>query len=138
MKTWQFVLAAAAAFGILSFLGSRGLGPVIAVLFFGAVAALLVYRFLVRRKIQTKGIETSAVVTSIDREESTDSDGDIQVSYSYHVQYQNQAGELVDGTLQFMMQGRKKLQVGDWISIKYLPERQNTPVMTGRINTPEL
>ena len=118
---------------VAGFVGGERAGPYIAAVFFVLTGAAFVYAVYVRRKIQTEGVETNAVVTSVETRDSTDADGFTSTEFYYRVRYQNQAGESVDGVLQFFMVGRKNLQVGDWVKIKYLPDRPQQPVMTEKL-----
>ena len=132
-KVVIFAAIALLAFIVVGLVGGERTGPYLAVVFFGVTGAVWAYAVYVRLKMRAKGIETNAVVTSIETGESTDEDGFSRTDFYYHVRYQNQSGETVDGVLQFFVSGRKKLQVGDRVKIKYLPNRQEQPIMTEKL-----
>ena len=121
------------AFIVVGVVGGERIGPYLAAVFFAVMGAVFAYAVYVRLKTKAQGIETNAVVTFIETSESSDSDGHTTTDFYYHVRYQNQAGETVDGVLQFFVTGRKNLQVGDRVKIKYLPNRQEQPIMTEKL-----
>jgi len=91
---------------------------------FGAVAALIVgfvvYSVIRNNKIRKNGVEADAVVSRIEEQVSTDSEGGIDVVYTYYVTYAAQDGRVVEATLNHAP-GRTR--VGDRVRIKYLPEK---------------
>jgi len=70
--------------------------------------------------IQKDGIEADAVVSRVDENEDTDSDGNREVTYVYYVKYQTKDGQTVEAKL-----GNEPghLYVGKELRIKYLPEK---------------
>ena len=132
-KVAIFAAIALLAFIVVGLVGGERTGPYLAAVFFALAGVAFAYTVYLRRKIKAEGVETNAVVTSIETRESRDSDGHPTTDFYYHVRYRNQSGETVDAVLQFLVSGRKKLQVGDWVKIKYLPSRQGQPIMTEKL-----
>ena len=94
---------------------------ILAVLASGAAYAL--YYIL---KVKRNGIETEALVTRIEEEERTDSDG-VSVYYTFYVRYRTLEGRQIEATL---ANPKSRLQVGSSVKIKYLPEKEDYPVLT--------
>ena len=83
-------------------------------------------------EIKRDGIETSAVVTRIRENESTDEDGNVSYSYTFYVTYRTQTGQTVEAQLasgkSFDVRIGKKvwdrdLHEGSNVRIKYLPDK---------------
>lgn len=93
-----------------------------------------IYAFIVSKKVKSEGIETTAVVSRVVETETTDLDHLTKTSYTHYIRYTNQAGEQVEAVLS---NPSDELSVGTRIRIKYLPDRQEYPVMIDHINRPE-
>ncbi len=78
--------------------------------------------FIVKRD----GIEVEAVVTYLDEYDSTDADGDLITHESVYVRYRTQEGRLVETSL---VNPKWNMRVGDWVTIKYLPGKEDNPVL---------
>lgn len=91
---------------------------------FGIVAAAIIgvsiYMYLRRQKIKKNGITATAVVTRIEEKESFDSDSGTTVTYEYYVTYYSESGENVEARLE---NPPRRTNVGDRLTIKYLPEK---------------
>ena len=84
------------------------------------VVIVAVYSFLRNKKINENGIEAAAVVSRIDTDTQTDSDGSVSTNETYYVDYQNAEGEIVTAKLGNPPFGAV---VGTTIRVKYLPEK---------------
>ncbi len=73
-----------------------------------------------------KGTEVDAVVSGIEETDTTDPDGIPSVIYSYVVRYRTQEGRQIQTTL---ANPRPGLTIGKWIRVKYLPGKDDCPVM---------
>lgn len=89
------------------------------------VAAAAVYVVCRIMNIKKNGIETQAVVTRIEENVQSDSDG-ISVSYDYYVRYTTADGQTQEALI--TNPGFKKLERGEQITIKYLPQKPNAAV----------
>ena len=91
---------------------------------FGAVAALIigfiVYTLIRNNKIRKNGVETDAVITRIEEQESIDSEGGVDYTYTHYVTYHAPDGQSVEAKLDHAPWGAR---VGDTVRIKYLPEK---------------
>ena len=91
---------------------------------FGAVAALIigfiVYTLIRNNKIRKNGVETDAVITRIEEQESIDSEGGVDYTYTHYVTYHAPDGQSVEAKLDHAPWGAR---VGDTLRIKYLPEK---------------
>lgn len=91
---------------------------------FGAVAALIigfiVYTLIRNNKIRKNGVETDAVITRIEEQESIDSEGGVDYTYTHYVTYHAPDGQSVEAKLDHAPWGAR---VGDAVRIKYLPEK---------------
>ena len=96
---------------------------------FGLVAALIIgvsiFMLVRRQKIKKNGKTATAVVTRIEEKESFDSDSGTTVSYEYYVTYYSESGENIEARLD---NPPRKTNVGDQLTIKYLPEKPNLVV----------
>ena len=63
------------------------------------VVAIGVYSILRNKKINENGIEADAVVSRIDTDTQTDSDGSVSTNETYYVEYQNAEGQIVTAKL---------------------------------------
>ncbi len=97
------------------------------ILFFALIACGGIWAYFFTKKVKREGIETDAAVCRIDKHEHTDSEGHTSWSEELVINYVNQEGELVEATLS---NPKKGLRLGSRIRIRYLPDRQEYPVMT--------
>ena len=58
-------------------------------------------------------------------EKTNDYDGTVFVTHTYYVTYENRTGETVEAELP---DPKQKLEVGNQVKIRYLPNRQNHPI----------
>ena len=84
------------------------------------VVGLAVYSFLRNNKIRKEGVEADAVVSRIEEQESANSDGSFDTTYTYYVNYRTQDGQTVEAKLN---RAPVRTRVGDQVRIKYLPEK---------------
>ena len=84
------------------------------------VVIVAVYSFLRNKKINENGIEADAVISRIDTDTQTDSDGSVSTNETYYVDYQNAEGEIVTAKLGNPPFGAV---VGTAMRVKYLPEK---------------
>ena len=84
------------------------------------VAIVAVYTILRNKKINENGIEVDAVISRIDTDTQTDSDGSVSTNETYYVDYQNAEGEIVTAKLGNPPFGAV---VGTAMRVKYLPEK---------------
>ena len=90
------------------------------------LAGGFLYAFFWIWRVKKNGIEADAVVTERVEHESTDADGITSISYTFRVRYQTQEGWPVEATL---ANPKSKLQVGNRVKIRYLPNRTDYPVL---------
>lgn len=90
----------------------------------GAVVALIigvaVYSFIRNNKIRKNGVEAEAVVSRIEEETTSSSEGGTDFRETYYVTYTSPDGQTVEAKLDHAP-GRTR--VGDTVKIKYLPEK---------------
>lgn len=91
----------------------------------GGIAAVLViggliYNYQRSKKINAEGIEVDAVISRIKENESTDANGNREVSYEYYVRYVNEAGQSVEAKLG---NPPRLAREGMQLRVKYLPEK---------------
>ena len=84
------------------------------------VAIVAVYSILRNKKINENGIEVDAVISRIDTDTQTDSDGSVSTNETYYVDYQNAEGQIVTAKLGNPPFGAV---VGTAMRVKYLPEK---------------
>jgi hypothetical protein len=84
------------------------------------VAIVAVYTILRNKKINENGIEVDAVISGIDTDTQTDSDGSVSENKTYYVEYQNAEGGIVTAKLGNPPFGAA---VGTAMRVKYLPEK---------------
>ena len=94
--------------------------------FFVLIAIGAVWAYVVSNKVKKHGIETEAVVSRIDVQESLDSDNCVSRTETCYVSYVNQNGETVEAVLS---NPKKGLKQGSRLKIKYLLEKQEYPVL---------
>ena len=85
---------------------------------------------VVSKKVKEEGIETDAVVSRIELHEwSGGAEGPWtpSVTEDYYITYTNQEGKTVEALLS--NPGDHKFKEGDRLRIKYLPDKQEYPVM---------
>ena len=98
------------------------------------IAVLIVRNKRINGEIDRDGIETDAVVSRVQKNVSTDSDGMVTVSCLYYVTFRTMSGETVEAQLgsgksvDFHI-GKKTwdhdLHEGTGVRIKYLPDKTN-------------
>ena len=98
---------------------------IVAIIIIGIPLLIIIYRIFYTRM---KGIEAEAVVTDLDESYSTDADGDTFIHTHVYVRYRTQDGRRVEGEL---ANPRNYMNIGDWVTIKYLPGREDNPVLVG-------
>ena len=90
-----------------------------------------IWAFVVSKKVKKDGIETEAVVSRIELHEWSGGTGDVwandSVTEEYYITYTNQEGQTVEALLS--NPGDHSFKEGDKMRIKYLPDRQEYPVM---------
>ena len=90
-----------------------------------------IWAFAVSKKVKKEGIETEAVVSRVEIHEWTGGTGDTwaqnNVTEEYYITYTNQEGQTVEAMLTNPVSNTFKK--GDRIKIKYLPGRQDYPVL---------
>ena len=89
------------------------------------LAAGAVWKRVSAQKLEADGIETTAVVSRDETEKTNDYDGTVFVTHTYYVTYENSKGETVEAELP---DPNQKLEVGNQVKIRYLPNRQNHPI----------
>ena len=90
-----------------------------------------IWAFVVTKKTKKEGIETDALVSRVELHEWSGGIGDVgtqdTISEDYYITYANQKGQTVEALLS--NPGDHKFKEGDKIRIKYLPNRQDYPVL---------
>ena len=89
-------------------------------------AVILVKAFGWEYKARVYGTETDACVNRIERDVRT-ADGADYVRHFYYMLYRNAEGLETEARL---VNPKKKLVVGSKVRIRYLPEKDNTAVLT--------
>ena len=99
-------------------------------LIFGGVAlviiAVAVYTILRNNKIRKSGVEADAVISRIEEERTTSSEGGADFTEIYYVTYVDQQGKSVEARLN-SAPGRTR--EGDRVRIKYLPEKPQFAIL---------
>ncbi|MBQ7546094.1 MAG: DUF3592 domain-containing protein [Clostridia bacterium] len=95
---------------------------IVVLAFVAAAAVFVAWRTM---NIKKNGIETQATVTRIEEDVQADSDG-ASVSYNYYVRYTTADGQQQEALI--TNPGFKKLERGEQITIKYLPQKPNAAV----------
>ena len=89
-----------------------------------------VWALVVSKKVKEDGIETDAVVSRIELQEWNGWSGGVwaeNLTEVYYITYTNQKGQSVEAMLS--NPGKHTFKEGDRIRIKYLPDRQEYPVL---------
>ena len=89
-----------------------------------------IWAFVVSKKVKKEGIETDAVVSRIELHEWTggaDAWEHSSFTEEYYITYENLDGQAVEALLS--NPGDHIFKEGDKIKIKYLPSRQEYPVL---------
>ena len=102
---------------------------------FGVILAAFtiggIWAFVVTKKVKKEGIETDELVSRVELHEWGEGIGDAgsssNVSEEYYITYTNQEGRAVEALLS--NPGDHVFKEGDRIRIKYLPDRQDYPVL---------
>lgn len=77
-------------------------------------------------RVRMTGIEADAVVTRMEEHETVDSDGLPNEYYDVYVRFQAQDGRTVNACL---ANSDCFLNVGDWVKIRYIPGKEDYPVL---------
>lgn len=85
-----------------------------------------IWAFLFSRRVKKDGIDAQATVSRIEVSESLDADGTVSRTETVWITYRNLNGETVEAMLS---NPKKGLQESSRILIRYLPERQDYPVL---------
>ena len=103
----------------------------IIVIILAAFAIGGIWAFVVSKKVKKQGVEADAVISRIEPHEWNGGTGDIwahdSVTEDYYITYTNQEGQNVEAMLS--NPGDHAFKIGDKIKIKYLPKRQDYPVL---------
>ena len=96
------------------------------IILFVAGSFLLTFIKIIRVKLT--GVEADAVVTRLEEHDVSDADGIPREYYDVYVRYQTKEGNTVTASL---ANSDDSLCVGDWVRIKYIPGKDNYPVLEG-------
>jgi len=96
---------------------------IVAMIIVGVPFLIVIGRILFTKM---RGVDAEAVVVRLDESSSTDADGDIWTQTHVYVRYQTQDGRRVEGEL---ANPKNFMSVGDWVTIKYVPGREDNPVL---------
>ena len=89
-----------------------------------------IWAYVVSKKVKEEEIETDAVVSRIELHEWGGGDEEPwtpSITEDYYITYTNQEGKTVEAMLS--NPGDHKFEEGDRLRIKYLPDKQEYPVM---------
>ena len=104
---------------------------IIFIIILAAFAAGGIWAFVVTKKVKKEGIETDALVSRVELHTWSGGTGDTEtrdtVTEDYYITYTNQEGQAVEALLS--NPGNHTFKKGDKITIKYLPDRQEYPVL---------
>ncbi len=92
------------------------------------VLASFIWTYFKIFRVRMMGIEADAEVTRMEEHETIDSDGLHSEYYDAYVRFQAQDGRTVNACLANSI---CSLNVGDWVKIRYIPGKEDYPVMTG-------
>ena len=92
------------------------------------VLASFLWTFFKIFRVRMMGIEADAVVTRMEKHETIDSDGLPNEYFDAYVRFQAQDGRTVNACL---ANSDCFLNVGDLVKIRYIPGKENYPVLTG-------
>lgn len=84
--------------------------------------AVIIFTVMRNNKINKNGIEAEAVISRIDVETQTDSEGDTSTTETFYVDYINAEGQTVTAKLGNPPFNAKQ---GTVLTVKYLPEKPN-------------
>ena len=97
------------------------IGMTVAGAFIALVVGALVLTHIRNNKIRNNGIEAEGYISRIEEEESIDSDGFSQMTYTYYVTYRTMEGRTVEAQLGIIIQ--RHYSEGEKINIMYTPEK---------------
>lgn len=104
---------------------------IIFILVLAAFAVGGIWAYVVTKRVKNDGIVTEAVVSRVELHEWSGGTGDLWAADSfteeYYITYTNRDGQMVEAML--TNPGNRSFVVGDRMKIKYLPDRQEYPVM---------
>lgn len=103
---------------------------IILIVILAAFAAGGIWAYAVTSKVKKAGIDTDAVVSRVELREWESGTGDTaqsSVTEDYYITYTNLDGQTVEALLS--NPGSHRFKAGDRISIKYLPGREDYPVL---------
>jgi len=100
------------------------------IILLAAFAAGGIWAFVVSKKVKKEGIETDAVVSRVELREWGDLEAHNSITEEYYITYRNQDGQDVEAML--TNPGNHTFKEGDTIKVKYLPDRQDYPVMVAK------
>lgn len=90
-----------------------------------------IWAFVFSKKVKKEGIETDAVISRVERREWSGGTGDLwagdSFTYDYYIVYTNQVGQTVEALLS--NPGDHTFEIGDRMKIRYIPDRQEYPVL---------
>ena len=93
--------------------------------FLAIIAVILTVSLVItirrNRHIRKNGTEVNAVVSRIEEYDTIDSDGALNTTYTYYVQFQTKDGNTVEAALGKIFQ--KNYHVGDELLVMYLPDK---------------
>ena len=98
----------------------------------GLVAVVGLYAAYIQIRIKRSGIEAEAEVIDV-REEWDVASEPHTLKYTYVVAYRNAQGEQVTAALGGLSDSKKDLETGDRILVRYLPDKQEYPIMTKKL-----
>ena len=91
------------------------------------IAGSFIYAMIYIARVKRYGTEAEAYVSRLEEHESIDADGACSTYYDVYVIYRTQEGRQVEGTLS---NPKNRLKEGDRLLIRYLPGKENIPVLT--------
>ena len=90
------------------------------------IVAVVIYTILRNKKIRESGVEADAVISRIEEEQTTSSEGGTDFTEIYYVTYINQEGQIVEARLSGAPGHTRE---GDRVRIKYLPEKPHFAIL---------
>ena len=103
-----------------------------AIIVIAFVVIVGIYTLFLRIKTKKQGVETEAVVTDVTEQWERTGDTD-SLCYYYTVEYKNYEGKTVAARLGRVSNTKTDLEVGDYIMIRYLKDKQGYPVMVRKL-----
>ena len=103
---------------------------IVFIILLAAFAAGGIWAFIVSKKVKEEGFETEAVISRVELHEwsgGPDAWDHSSVTEEYYITYANQEGKTVEAMLS--NPGDHTFKTGDRIRIRYLPDRQDYPVL---------